>query len=234
MNPILSLSAIIPAVILLVKIYKADRMEKEPTGLLVSLVLLGIISTFFAVVFETAGSAFLGSFLQEDSLLYNIIMYFIVVACSEEGAKYVLLKKRTWNNRNFNCRYDGVVYATFVSLGFALWENIGYVAQYGLTTALMRAVTAVPGHACFGVFMGVWYGTAKMYEVRGNPVKAKKCRNKSLILAVIMHGTYDFLATLGSDYFGLIFIIFVVIMFTVARQLVKNTSAHDEYLDNQV
>ena len=93
-------------------------------------------------------------------------MYFGVVAFSEEGAKYFLLKRRTWNSAAFNCQFDGVVYAVFVSLGFALWENISYVLMYGLSTALVRAVTAVPGHACFGVFMGVWYGLAKRLHGR--------------------------------------------------------------------
>ena len=67
-------------------------------------------------------------------------MYFVVVAISEEGFKYVLLKKRTWKSREFNCEFDGVVYAVFVSLGFALWENIFYVLSYGFATAVARLV----------------------------------------------------------------------------------------------
>jgi protease PrsW len=230
MNPILSISAIIPAVFLLVKIYKADRIEKEPIGLLLSLVIIGIFSTSVAVALETLGKTILSMYFVEDSTAYNIIMYFGVVAFSEEGSKYVLLKSRTWKNRNFNCRYDGVVYATFVSLGFALWENIGYVASYGFSTALVRAVTAVPGHACFGVFMGVWYGTAKMYEARGEYEKSKAARVKSLLLAVFMHGSYDFLTTLQHDSLGLIFLTFVAAMFLRAIKLVKKTSAQDEYI----
>ena len=230
MNPILSISAILPAVFLLVKIYKADRIEKEPIGLLLSLVIIGIFSTSVAVALETLGKTILSMYFVEGSTIYNIIMYFGVVAFSEEGSKYVLLKSRTWKNRNFNCRYDGVVYATFVSLGFALWENIGYVASYGFSTALVRAVTAVPGHACFGVFMGVWYGTAKMYEVREEYEKSKAARVKSLLLAVFMHGSYDFLTTLQHDSLGLIFLTFVAVMFLRAIKLVKKTSAQDEYI----
>ncbi len=234
MNPILSISAIIPAVFLLVKIYKADRIEKEPIGLLLSLIIIGIFSTSVAVALETLGKTILSMYFAEGSTIYNIIMYFGVVALSEEGSKYVLLKSRTWKNRNFNCRYDGVVYATFVSLGFALWENIGYVASYGFSTALVRAVTAVPGHACFGVFMGVWYGTAKIYEVKGEYERSKVARVKSLLLAVFMHGTYDFLTTLEHDSLGLIFFTFVAFMFLRAVILVKKTSAQDEYIYDNI
>ena len=105
-------------------------------------------------------------------MTYNAIMYFGIVAFSEEGAKYFLLRRRSWHSAAFNCQFDGVVYAVFVALGFALWENISYVLMYGLSTALVRAVTAVPGHACFGVFMGVWYGLAKRLTAQGKRVTA--------------------------------------------------------------
>ena len=151
----------LPAVFLLVKVYRADRLEREPPMLLVSLVLYGILATGLALLTERLGTFLLDIFVRQDTVLYNVLLYFVVVAFSEEGFKYLLLKRRTWNSPAFNCQFDGVVYATFVSLGFALWENIGYVIRYGFSTAVVRAVTAIPGHACFGVFMGAWYGLAK-------------------------------------------------------------------------
>ena len=153
-NPILIAAAVIPAIFLLVHVYRADKLETEPAPLLISLVLYGIAATFIALLLERFGSWLLGRYFPENSTPYNVLMYFGVVAFSEEGAKYFLLKRRTWRSAAFNCQFDGVVYAVFVALGFALWENISYVLMYGLSTALVRAVTAVPGHACFGVFMG--------------------------------------------------------------------------------
>ena len=172
-NPILIAAAVIPAVFLLVHVYRADKLEKEPAPLLISLVLYGIAATFIALLLERFGSWLLGRYFPENSTPYNVLMYFGVVAFSEEGAKYFLLKRRTWNSAAFNCQFDGVVYAVFVSLGFALWENISYVLMYGLSTALVRAVTAVPGHACFGVFMGVWYGLAKRLHGQGKDGASK-------------------------------------------------------------
>ena len=229
-NPILIAAAVIPAIILLVRIYRADRLEKEPTGLLVSLVLLGIISTAIAMALERLGSDLLGIFFYENTLPYNAIMYFGIVAYAEEGSKYLLLKKRTWKHPAFDCQFDGVVYAVFVSLDFALWENIGYVAIYGLSTALLRAVTAVPGHACFGVFMGLWYGAAKKYDYRGDALHARQFRRKALTLSATLHGAYDFIATLGG-LFVLIFFVFVIILFISALKTVKNAAANDEYIN---
>ena len=165
-NPILIAAAVIPAIVLLRFVYKEDRLDKESPGLLLSLVIFGILSTFAAIVTEQIGETVLTLLLPQNSTAYNALLYFVVVALSEEGFKYLLLKKRTWYSGEFNCQFDGIVYAVFVSLGFALWENISYVLMYGLGTAAIRAVTAVPGHACFGVFMGAFYGLAT-YEYDG-------------------------------------------------------------------
>ena len=94
-NPILIAAAVIPAIFLLVHVYRADKLEKEPAPLLISLVLYGIAATFIALLLERFGSWLLGRYFPEDSTPYNVLMYFGVVAFSEEGAKYFLLKRRT-------------------------------------------------------------------------------------------------------------------------------------------
>ena len=232
MNPILIAAAVVPAVFLLIRVYRADRLEPEPSGLLLSLILRGVFATVIAMVLEELGSALLGSVYAENSLPYNIIMYFVIVAFSEEGAKYFLLRRRTWHSAAFNCQFDGVVYAVFVALGFALWENISYVLMYGLSTALVRAVTAVPGHACFGVFMGVWYGLAKRLHGQGRDGASKLCRVLALLLPALLHGCYDFIASIESVHYGWLFAAFVAILFVLAFILVRRQARHDRYINN--
>lgn len=230
-NPILIAAAVIPAVFLLVHVYRADKLEKEPAPLLISLVLYGIAATFIALLLERFGSWLLGRYFPENSTPYNVLMYFGIVAFSEEGAKYFLLKRRTWNSAAFNCQFDGVVYAVFVSLGFALWENISYVLMYGLSTALVRAVTAVPGHACFGVFMGVYYGRAKRYDNDGDFVNAKRCRTMAVLMPALLHGAYDFIATMEDPNCEWVFLVFVLALFAVSLKLVRVGSRSDRYID---
>jgi RsiW-degrading membrane proteinase PrsW (M82 family) len=232
LNPILIAAAVIPAVILLIRVERADRLEKESPRLLMSLVLYGIIATSIASLLERLGMTLLERLFPEQGLLYNILLFFGVVAFAEEGAKYVLLKAKTWKHPEFNCQFDGVVYSVFVSLGFALWENIGYVAYYGLSTALVRAVTAVPGHACFGVFMGTWYGMAKRREGAGDVDGAKRMRVRALLVPAVLHGFYDFVATYNSDVMNIVFLVFVILMFITAWRLVKHVSANDAYIEN--
>ena len=232
MDPVLIAAAVIPAVILLLQVYRADRLEKEPTGLLISLLVFGVIATALAIVTETIGENILLSFFDETDLGYLILSNFIVVALSEEGFKLLLLRWRTWRSPNFNCQFDGVVYAVFVALGFALWENISYVLMYGLSTALVRAVTAVPGHACFGVFMGVWYGLAKRLHGQGRDGASKICRVLALLLPALLHGCYDFIASIESVHYGWLFAAFVAILFVLAFILVRRQARRDRYINN--
>ena len=227
---ILVAAAVIPAVALMVYVYKADKMEREPTTLLWRLILQGIISTALAVFTERLGAQALSSFVRSNTLLYQILFFFLVVGLSEEGFKYLLLKRRTWDSPSFNCRFDGVVYAVFVSMGFALWENIDYVVMYGLETAFIRALTAVPGHACFGVFMGAWYGLAKSHDRHGHEKYSKVCRYFAVICPVLLHGLYDLIATLDRGELSLVFIGFIAVMFLAAYRTVKKLSAQDKYL----
>ena len=229
-NIILIVAAIVPAFFLLRFIYRHDRLERESFTMIRNLVLMGIVSTFIAVMCERLGLMILGAIFDEPTVLYNLILYFLIVGLSEEASKYVVLKRATWNSPEFNCKFDGVVYAVTVSLGFALWENIEYVLMYGMTTAMVRAVTAVPGHACFGVFMGVWYGLSKRCELRGDEAAGKTCRRLCIIMPAVIHGCYDFIATLTNAYATIIFVVFVATMFLVCYVMVKKLSANDEYL----
>ena len=226
-NYILIAAAVIPAVWLMIRVYQSDRLEKESPYLLWNLVRAGILSSLLALVEERILSAVLNQYVEPNTVTYNLILYFCIVATAEESSKYIFMKQNSWNNREFNCLYDGVVYAVFVSLGFALWENISYVLNFGFTTALARAVTAIPGHACFGVFMGVFYGIAKKYDNAGESGKSVLFRVLSLIVPMLLHGTYDYIATLEQTESGWYFLPFIMALFVVSYILVGQTSKKD-------
>ena len=223
-------AAVLPAMVLLIYVYRKDVTEKEPGNLLFNLLLLGALSTVFASMTELLGQHVLDSISFESETMKNAILYFIVVALSEEGFKYLLLRYRTWKEPNFNCTFDGVVYAVFVSMGFAIIENIKYVFAYGLATALVRAVTAVPGHACFGVFMGIFYGLAKKYENRGEADISKLFRILALVFPAGLHGAYDYIATMEEYTGDGIFIGFIAVLFIVSYILVNRMSRNDKYI----
>ena len=229
-SAVLMAASIIPALALLVYVYRQDRIDKEPLHLLGLLILYGIVATVIAKVLERLGLFVVNHVAAKNTVLYDVLLYFVVVGFAEEGAKYFLLRRRTWGIREFNCRFDGVVYAVAVSLGFALWENIGYVFMYGLGTALIRAVTAVPGHACFGVFMGCWYGQAYALYRQGDAPTSLIFRVFSVILPALLHGAYDFLAVTGGYRSQWVFVGFVAALFLITFALVRRLSQRDRYI----
>ena len=230
LNLILIAAAVIPALILMIYIYWQDRLEREPVRLLWGLALQGVVAVFAAIVLEKLGTSILDARVPEGTMTYYALLTFLIIGPAEEGSKYFLLKRRTWNNPNFNCSFDGVVYATYVSLGFALFENIGYTSYYGMGGALIRAGTAIPGHAAFGVFMGVWYGQAKAWEYRGDPGRSRNCRLLALVVPMLLHGLYDYIALRGNSDSVVAFLIFILTMFLAAFLMLKKTARQDRYL----
>ena len=229
-NYILIAAAVIPALFLMARVYKSDHLEKESPQLLYTLMRAGILSSLLALVEERILVTILNMYVEPNTVKYNVILYFGIVALAEESSKYIFLRYNSWNNREFNCLYDGVVYAVFVSLGFALWENISYVLNYGFSAALARAVTAIPGHACFGVFMGVFYGFAKKYDYAGEKGKSTFFTILSLLIPMAIHGAYDYIATLEQTDTGWYFLAFVVILFIISFILVSSSSKDDHVI----
>lgn len=229
MDSITSAVAITPAVILMIVIYRADKLEKESLGLLLRIIIFGALAIPVAIALETVGESFvLPVLFRENSLSWMLFDNFIVVAVSEEFSKYIFMKRITWKSHEFNCQFDAVVYCVIASLSFALIENLGYVGMMGLSVGLMRAVTAVPGHACFGAIMGIYYGRAKRFESEGHTGKAASLRKAAVIIPALWHGAYDFLATAGSaavaGFFGL-----VVVMYIYTIALVRKAAKNDSY-----
>ena len=61
----LILAAVVPALLLLIQVYRADRLEKEPPSLLLSLVLWGVLATELASLAEQGGILLLERLIPE-------------------------------------------------------------------------------------------------------------------------------------------------------------------------
>ena len=182
----LIIMALAPIATIVAYIYFKDKYEKEPTKLLVVSFLLGAI---VSVIITTIFYIFFNSFLPlEDKLSVweQFKQAFFVVGFSEELSKYLIVLLFAQRHKEFNEPFDGIVYAVMVSMGFAATENIMYVLQHGASTALLRAFTAVPAHATFGILMGYFMGMAKF---KPNKLFLNLC---GLLLAIVFHGAYDF------------------------------------------
>ncbi len=225
---VMVLAAVLPGIFLMRYIYSKDKLDSEPKGLLLKLFILGVISTACAMFTEQIGMYILD--ITEYSFTEKLIMNFVVIALSEEGFKYLVLRSATWRSPEFNYQFDGVVYAVFVSLGFAVWENILYVFSYGMGVAFVRAFTSIPGHACFGVLMGAFYGAAKKFENRGNMERSRLFRRLAVLVPIVAHGSYDLFLSLDSSFGWILFVVLIAALYFFGFQLVKALSEGDSHI----
>lgn len=238
--PVLTLLAVIPSVFLLIKVYQADKVEKEPAPLLFKLFIKGLESAFFAAVVEALLINFglntlvhLGLIEGEGSFLYHAIEAFLIVAVAEEGFKYYFLKKTTWNHPAFDYRFDAVVYAVFVSLGFATIENILYVwgsqieSGTGLQLSVYRGVLSVPAHCVFAVAMGIHYGAAKYAQGHEQFDLEEAGLRKAFLVPVLMHGFFDFALMMNQPLYTGLFFVFVILADYRALKAVGRASQTD-------
>ena len=105
---ILLAAAVLPALFLMRYIYRMDRIEKEPLGLLILLAGAGALSCFPAAILESIAGSVLEGIFDPESELYIIIEAFLVVALAEEGCKFICLRLFTWRNSEFDCNFDGI------------------------------------------------------------------------------------------------------------------------------
>lgn len=184
LNDLLFIS-LAPVLIITFYIYSRDKYEKEPLPVLLRALLAGIIIIIPVVLVEKLLIGFSGDPEGLSTAAYHA---FTVAGLTEETMKYIAFLIFFWNNRNFNEKFDGIVYAVYIALGFAGIENLLYVFEGGYQVGIIRALTAVPAHALFGIVMGYYFGLARF-----TPKRKTWYLSLALILPIAFHGLYDFL-----------------------------------------
>lgn len=200
-------AACAPAVALLLYFYFKDDFELEPVYMVIRSYVFGGLLVFPIM--------FIQYVIGEETAFTSI--YFAVViqtAFVEEFLKWFAVLITVYFHMQFNQRYDGIVYACAVGLGFASVENIFYLVEYGLDTAFLRAVFPVTSHALFGVVMGYYFGLAK-FSKRGEKFLAA-----ALFIPFVLHSSYNLILTVYSG-FSYLIIFFMIFMWIYAMRKVK-------------
>lgn len=180
-----------PVLIIAFYIYNRDKYEKEPYSILFKALMIGILIVLPVFLIEKFLTMF---FRSAEGLSYAAYTAFVVAGLTEEAMKFLGFYFFFWKDRNFNEKFDGIVYAVYISLGFAAIENILYVFTGGAGVGIVRAFTAVPAHALFGIVMGYYFGLARFSESH-----RRIYLTLAFFMAVIFHGLYDFLLMSNSQ-----------------------------------
>ena len=223
------LAAILPAFFLLGYVYWKDKYQREPISQILKGFALGIVSAGIAYVLELMVGIFISS--NPTTWLGAILKAFCGAAIPEEFAKLTMLCLLLRRNKYFNERFDGIVYAVCIGMGFAATENIIYLftnLDSWQSVAVSRALFSVPGHFAFAVVMGYYYS---LVYFREKPVNQKY---HILWMPVLMHGIYDsflFIAGTGTMWSGIILMLFYIFCFKLykyAKKLIEERLEQDK------
>ena len=210
------LASLAPVLIILFYIYFRDKYDREPLGMLIKALLLGIVIVI-PVIF--VGRMLMSQMPQSGKVAEAAYHAFVVASFTEELFKFLALYLLVWKSPSFNEKFDGIVYAVFVSLGFAGVENVLYVMEGGMQTAVTRALTAVPAHAIFGITMGYYLGIAHMYKELKGPYLAR-----ALLVPILLHGIYDFILMVEVGWLLLLFVPYVIILYIMGMKRINQHS----------
>jgi RsiW-degrading membrane proteinase PrsW (M82 family) len=207
------LASLAPVFIILFYIYFRDKYDKEPLGLLIKSLVVGMLIVIPIVVVERLLVTIMPPIGKVPAAAYNA---FLVAGSTEEVFKFLALYLLVWKSPSFDEKFDGIVYAVFVSLGFAAVENVLYVLDGGYQTAIVRAITAVPANALFGITMGYYLGIARMYsELR------KEYLRKAILIPILLHGIYDFILMVKVGWLLMLFIPYVIYLYVVGMKKMR-------------
>lgn len=187
----LILPVVLPALFWAWYHYYKDRHLPEPVGHLVLAFALG------------AGSYYLGMFLYRaldfvslrydaaelaESNLPGLLAYAIlVIGLIEELVKLIPFLLIVIHFREFDEPIDGIIYASFIALGFAAFENIYYLPYVTDLEALARGFAGPVVHIVFASIWGYYIGRAYLCKrALGRTIAA------TLAVTAILHGSYDF------------------------------------------
>ena len=201
---LLTAVSVLPALALVGYIWQSDVTTSEPLPLLAVTFLLAVLTAGFAAVLNGV----LQPIFSTLGFLGMVLFFYLVVGPVEEMVKLLAVRLYAYNDDQFAAVIDGVVYGAVAGLGFATIENAIYISRavgeighlsigldligIGGDITATRAL-AGPGHVVYSSFAGYYLGLAKFNPGNRGPIVVK-----GLIIAAIIHATYNATVGMGS------------------------------------
>ena len=190
-NAVMILPVVVPILFWSWYHYYKDRHLPEPVGHLVLTFILGIAA---AAVSKSLYIALGWVSLRHDAMLLadtNTLALFaysmLAIGPIEEFAKMLPFIIVVLRFSEFDEPLDGIIYASFIALGYAAVENVLYLEYL---TPVEAAARGFAGPVIHMLFASIWGFTIGCAHLRGESLLGGIVRG--FLIAAGLHGLYDF------------------------------------------
>ena len=188
---VLALPIILPVLFWACYHYYQDRHLPEPLSHLLLAFALGVGSFYLGMLMyrglDLVHLRYDAYLLAETNLPGFFAYAVLVIGVIEELAKLTPFLLIVVHFKEFDEPIDGIIYASFIALGFAAVENIQYFQFLTSLEAFARGFAGPVIHIVFASIWGYYIGRAYLCRrALGRTVIA------ALACTAILHGSYDF------------------------------------------
>ncbi len=189
---LLTLPVIIPILFWAAYLYHKDRHLPEPPGNLLLCFGLGIVAAGLSkgmyLGLEPLGLRFDAVALADNDSIALFVYAMLAIGPIEELAKLLPFLLIVIRLRAFDEPLDGIIYASFIALGYAAVENYHYL---DFLTGLESAARGFAGPVIHMLFASIWaHWITRAWLAKKSIVVPALL---GFLLAAELHGLYDFL-----------------------------------------
>jgi RsiW-degrading membrane proteinase PrsW (M82 family) len=192
---LLTLPVIVPVLFWAAYHYHKDRHLPEPPGNLFLCIAMGVgasfVSSWFYEALEPFGLRYDAVELAGNDALGLFAYAMLVIGPVEELAKILPFLLVVTRFREFDEPLDGIIYASFIGLGYAAAENVYYLQFLSPLEAVARGFASPVIHMLFASIWGHW-----IIEAHLSGRSKAKAALAGFLIAAAAHGVYDFIVLL--------------------------------------
>ena len=189
---LLTIPVVVPVVFWAAYHYHKDRVLPEPTGNLVLCFVLGILAAGLSkamyVGLEPLGLRYDAVALAAENGPGLFAYAMLAIGPIEELAKMLPFLLVVIRFKAFDEPLDGIIYASFIALGYAAVENYHYLDFLTPAEAFARGFAGPVIHIVFASIWAYWITRALL---AGKAISWPTCIG--FLLAAGLHGLYDFM-----------------------------------------
>lgn len=192
-----------------------DRHLPEPPGYLALAFVFGLLAAGLSqslyIGLEPLGLRYDAGFLAETNTLGLLAYALFAIGPIEELSKLLFFVLIVVRFDEFDEPLDGIIYASFIGLGYAAIENWQYLAYLTPLEAVARGFASPVVHIVFASVWGYWVGRA--YQMQ---TSLRRASALGFLVAALLHGVYDFIVLL-QPYSALPFAAFLIVLIWIWR-----------------